>query len=397
MFKDIYKAANDNIKADNALLEKILRQKKRKKPQFLKYSSIAAACAAVAVSLAAVPKFLNTYISEPLNETAVVTPVPAGNRIETVTDTADKTEQDKAGEIAENADDAEKPEKENGEPSLSGAERIRQSASTAKKQPSVPTEQKQPSVPMEQKQPSASTEQGGAPSEQDYRNAVIENASASEEETAQDGGTENSQIQDAAAKSVILTENAAENSVMQKTGEQRKLNAYVKTVVLCVNSEDYGGYYDAADEAAVYGGALAEGGYESAEWTMDDYYEYLGENIRSKLSLPSDFVYIGDDSISVSLDSNSVPSLDSVIFPYEGSGGRSVTVMTSKDTLSVNAYLEDERYKKSDINGSAAVVIGGAGGYKSYMAENGISYIVTARGVSEEELTDILVSIGGKI
>lgn len=86
---------------------------------------------------------------------------------------------------------------------------------------------------------------------------------------------------------------------------------------------------------------------------------------------------------------------DSVIFPYEGDGGRYVTVMTSKQTLTAQTYLEDERYAKSDINGSDAVVIGGEESYKSYMMSGEVSYTVTSDGITEDELGETLVSIGG--
>ncbi len=369
MFKDIYKAANDDIRADSALLEKVLRQKKRKKkPPVLKYSSIAAACAAAAISLAAATKLLNTTPPLPVNETAVVTPVPAASK--TAANTDDK------GEAAEKAAGTEMPENKN-----------------ETQAPPPDAAQSRQSAPAAQVQSAPEERQSG--SEQQYSTTERQNQNAQEsasvEAAARDGGSESAQARDADEESAAVTEDIVENSVTQKA--ENTVSTYVKTAVLCVNSEDYGGY--ASGGISEYGAEPAEGGYESAEWSLDDYYDYLGENVGAKLSLPPDFTYIGGDSMSVSLDSNGVPSLDSMIFPYEGSDGRSVTVMTSKNTLSAQARLEDERYKKSDINGSAAVVIGGEGGYKCYMAENGVSYIVTARGVSEDELSDILISIGG--
>ncbi len=324
MFKDIYKAANDDIKADRALLEKVLRQKKRKKPPVLKYSSIAAACAAVAICLAVSPSWVEKDESKvDYSEPSVPTAAPVA---ETVTENTQELSEVKA--------DAK---------------------------PNIKSEIK-PNVKPDTK-PNAVSE------------PIKESAAAKTREMAADDMSSEK-------LSAIVPESAEE-----------KVNTEVKTVVLHVNSYDYGGSSmdEGADEEITTEGSV----YTTVDWTLDDYFEYLGENVLEKVSLPPDFSYIGDTEMTVSVDENGVPAQDSRIFPYEGENGRYVSVITSKDTLTSRSYLEDTRYLKSDIEGNDAVVIGGEEEYKSYMISNDVSHIITSDGVTEDELADMLVSIGG--
>lgn len=327
MFKDIYKAANDDIKASDELLEAVLSTKRRRRrvPPVLKYSSAAAACAAIAVCLAVSPSVVERDDSGVIyEETASPTATPAAeNGSFTIACSSDAPAQ-----TASAADSA------------------------AKERTAVKSEEK--SEPIKE-------------------------------------------IKAADVKTEAQTEAVTEMSSI-KAGEdmsdiaQKKVNTNIRTVVLHVNSYDYGG--DNMD-GGEYDDYAVGSAYETVEWTMDDYFEYLGENVMEKLSLPPDFTYIGDTEMTVSVDENGVPSQDSRIFPYEGDNGRYVSVITSKDTLTSRSYLEDERYVKSDIEGNDAVVIGGGEEYKSYMISNDVSHIITSDGVTEDELADMLVSIGG--
>lgn len=325
MFKDVYKAANDDIKASDELLEAVLLGKrKRRVPPVLKYSSVAAACAAVAVCLAVSPSVVE-------KDDSVSTPAFT---------TAPKTE-NSSFETAKHADTA--------------SEIGSQAIPFAKNAPSEENKQEQPSVKSAAK------------------------AEAVSEPVNESG--------------VTKTRDMAELSASMPETAEEKVNTYIKTVVLHVNSYDYGGSYmdeGGYDEAVVSGSA-----YTTVDWTMDDYFAYLGENVFDKISLPPDFLYIGDMEMTVSLDENGIPAQDSRIFPYEGENGRYVSVITSKDTLTSRSYLEDTRYVKSDIEGNDAVVIGGGEEYKSYMISNDVSHIITSDGVTEDELADMLVSIGG--
>lgn len=299
MFRDVYKAANDDIKASDELLDAVLSRKRRRVPPVLKYSSVAAACAAVAICLSVSPSVVE-------KDESVSTPAPAAT-----------------------------PKTENSSFAVLQSDR--------------------------ESTPSVSAAKAEAVSE-----------------PAKESGA--AKVRDMAAAEIL-----------PETTEET-VNTYIKTVVLNVNSYAYGG--GGTDEGGYYDCA-AGAVYETVEWTMDDYFEYLGENVFDKISLPSDFSYVGGMEMTVSVDENGIPAQDSKIFPYEGENGRYVSVITSKNTLTARSYLEDERYVKSDIEGNDAVVIGGGEEYKSYIISNDVSHIITSDGVTEDELADMLVSIGG--
>lgn len=309
MFRDVYKAANDDIKASDELLEAVLLGKRKRVPSVLKYSSVAAACAAIAVCLSVSPSVVE-------KDESVSTPAPTMENGSFTASRSSDAVSETAAPLAENK----------------------------KEQSAVKSDVKAEAV-------SEPVRESGAAKMRDM--AAVESLPETAEET---------------------------------------VNTDIKTVVLHVNSYAYGG--GGMDEG-VYDDCAAGAVYETVEWTMDDYFEYLGENVFDKILLPSDFSYVGDTEMTVSLDENGIPAQDSRIFPYEGENGRYVSVITSKDTLTARSYLEDARYVKSDIEGNDAVVIGGDGEYKSYMISNNVSHIITSDGVTEDELADMLVSIGG--
>lgn len=371
MFKDLYKAANDDIRAGDELLAKVLGQKRRKTRGVLKYSTIAAACAVIAVSITAAPMLFNKSVPDGVHEQSIaVSPDPDKNASQitpalSAPDSAAEQDSGQSGDTTrKQTDNKEKTEK------------------SAESERAV---QARPDGAVKQTEKTASKDRspkGGSESRINSEDASYSAEKA--EDKKDDKGEENTSSE--------VSESTDEASVITDAKEDRRVNTYTKSVVLCVNSENYGAAY--SDAADIYGIYSEDGGYEAAEWNMDDYFSYLGENVFDKLLLPGDFSYAGDYEMNVSLNDNGEPVLDSEIFPYEGADGRYVTVITSRNTLSARSYLEDTRYKKSDIEGTAAVVIGG-GNYKCYMIARGISYTVTAYGVTEDELTDLLISIGG--
>lgn len=339
LFKEIYKAANDDIKADEELLNKVLKNKRRKRMPVYRYSAIAASVAVIAVAIAAAPSMLYRN-----REDGAFAPAAA-------------TDEPKAVSTAA--------------PVLEAASEAEAAADTVREMPQEKQKKTQAEKPT----------------------ASIKEASVAKSETKNSEPVAEKQTDLIREDTSDITAEA-ESAVSVMPMMAKKVNTSVRTVVLNVNDIDYsvaadrGGYE--YDDEIVSGGA-----YTPAQWTMNDYFEYLGEDVMAKVSLPSDFSYIGDDKIEVSLDENGAPMQDSVIFPYEGGDGRYVTVMTSKQTLTAQTYLEDERYAKSDINGSDAVVIGGEESYKSYMMSGEVSYTVTSDGITEDELGETLVSIGG--
>ncbi len=354
MFKETYKAANDDIKAGEELLDKVLSQKPRKRPPVYKYSSIAAAAVVICVGLASIP--MMNGIRHDTQDAVTATNPPSASNAET------EKKQDNSVNLDKGAAKEENQTRESGyEP-----EAKRQERNIAK-------------APL---QPN---------------NAVSDNKkSETVKEVPQSKHEEKPQKQNAAEQNEPreLNEDTVKKAIIaEDMTEVKKVDTYTRYVVLHANSVDYG--MSGAENAGTYNAYDSGSEYKTEEWTMDDYFEYLGENVFEKVSLPPDFNYIGEYNMTVSVDENGKPGFDSQIFPYEGENDRYVTVITSKNTASADSYIEDERYQKSDVCGTDAVVIGGEEEYKSYIVSNDVSHIVTSNGITEDELGDLLVSIGG--
>lgn len=388
MFRDIYKAANDDIKADDELLQKVLKRKRRKIPPIYKYSSIAAAFAALAVSIAVVPSLMDKDTSGILYEESIAgTPAPVSeSRALPVAASATARPEPPSAPAKQSDENSKAGQSEKSAKADSAAgdtKASRNSAVSSQKSAAGADSSRETSLAsVSERAPESSA---GDETPRISGNTVNE---AKTENITDESETGN----DAPISANDNTDEAAEARIETAAESKKKVNTYTRSAVLHVNSEDYGGIYTAESG---YAGYAAGESYAAAEWSIDDYFEYLGENIFAKLSLPADFGYIGGYEMTVSVDENNQPVQDSRIFPYEGDGGRYITVITSKDTLAARSYLEDERYIKSDIEGTSAVVTGGGENYKCYMIGNGISYIITANGVTEDELAELLISIGG--
>lgn len=403
MFKEIYKSANDDIKADDELLYKVLKQKRRKIPPVYKYSSIAAAVVVISAAVAAIPLMNGDKSGIIYEEVSISTAAPSGEKnAEQKADEPSKTQKDD--------DSAENTQSKDGE-NVSQKPNTGASAESAAKAKN--TEAPKPAAVQTEESNSKEQETSYAENTAEQHEERDEIKSQSSE--AQSSGYAAApQAADADLseeyQSYSLTDmepvreyeseasrneeayEAAESEPDEEISEQKNVNTYTKSVVLHVNSEDYGVNYNTM--SGTYEDYDAGGSYESVDWSMEDYFNYLGVNVFNKITLTEDFSYIGDYEMTVSLNEAGEPGFDSRIFPYSGSGERYVTVITSKNTLTAQTYLSDERYVKSDIDGNPAVIIGG-GNYKCYIIGNGISYIITATGISEEELGNLLISIGG--
>lgn len=365
MFRETYKAANDDIKASDELLDKVLNRKPKKRPPIYKYSSIAAAAVVVCVGLASIPK-LNGIQNDVQNDAGVDENPQQALSTAAPQRTAKGIDQNTAEDKGNIADTKSGQETYNAE------------------KPSAVSQND--SVLSDRQFETASREVTVKPKAE--VNAKADNTKIKSDITAQ--------IEVIPQKEAVLKSMSAKKQAVtvDDAADISERNTYTRYVVLHANSADYG--LEESASANVYNAYDSGYGYTIAEWTMDDYFDYLGENVFEKVSLPSDFNYVGEYNMTVSVDENGKPGFDSQIFPYQGDDSRYVTVITSKNTATADSYIEDERYQKSDVCGTDAVVIGQEEEYKSYIVNNDVSHIVTSNGMTEEELGDLLVSIGGK-
>lgn len=382
MFKEIYRSANNDIKADDELLNKVLKQKRRKRTPIYKYSSIAAAVVIISAAIASIPLMNRDNSGIIYEEASISTAAPSGAASGTGKTSKQQAAIESTSKPNSEASTAKPQKAENIQPQTGtqSAAASRQSGASEKSSSSDTSERK-----VTGENPSQIAE------------SVDNTAKMPETARADIVAAEYYPQTDADKKTEYNTDSyeASDDEETQEVSEyvSESVNTYTKSVVLHVNSEDYGSDYGAV--SGTYENYDTSDPCEAVDWSMEDYFNYLGENIFDKITLEPDFEYIGDYEMTVSVNERGEPGFDNRIFPYKGSSGRYVTVITSKNKLTAQSYLTDERYVKSDIAGNPAVIIGSEENYKCYIIENGISYIITASGVNEEELENLLVSIGG--
>lgn len=368
IFKDDFKKANDSIHADDELLNKVLSLKPGNK-RFNPYKYIPAAAAAVFVlSTTAVilPKLMNHNDSGVIYESSVQYETPESNYGNT-----------HSGVASENS----KPEKS---PSVSSAPEPTLPAST----------------------PAASPKPSGLPAKQTsapkQAPAAVKAPSATAEpvpETAAD----NEQIpvtnevvihipEESSLPEYSITADKSENDEDISRNIKLLPPETKKSVVLSIN---YSGYEPEIAEfnSAAYDCEDIFNEYSAEDWDNNRYFEYLGFDLYEHLNLPEDFSCIADEKITVMADKDGIPSFDNRIFPFDGNEGRYVTVMTSKNTMTARVYLSDEHYTLSSIYDIPAVIIGTEKGYRCYMICGSVSYVITADGLDEKELENMLVSL----
>jgi hypothetical protein len=133
--------------------------------------------------------------------------------------------------------------------------------------------------------------------------------------------------------------------------------------------------------------------YHTEQWDNDKYFSYIGFDVVNKAALAEDMKYVGDNKMQFNVDSDGVPISDAMAFVFKGDNGRRVNIVTSRDTAYTERILSDSSIVKSDICGTEAAVFATDSGYSSYMISGGTSYITRTEGITEQELTDLLISL----
>ena len=421
MFKDDFKKANDSIHADDELLQKVLSLKpvqKRFNPY--KYIPIAAAAVVVlSVTAAVFPTFINRggdgvieQYSVTSRESSNDTSAPPDNMFGKnggLSESSPSKNESPSPSSTTDTKSSQKPK--------SGSASAVPKASASPKKSDVPKTTARPenrTVPKTTAAPKAAVQ---TPYPHESINAAFapdnNNVSDITTPSPQTGDIFISVHQDSSPAEYYIEaekadnssgtysqnntyENSSENVSQDTTAaaitEENGLLQSKKSVVLSVNYTQYEPA-DAAFSPKIYDEDNIYKKYSPEEWDNDRYFEYLDFNVINSLALPEDFKYIGSEMFTVNTDENGIPSFDNRIFPFEGENGRYVSVITSKNTLTADVYLNDKNYTLSSVYDIPAVVIGTEKGYRCYMVYKGISFVITTENINEEELTNILASI----
>ncbi len=126
--------------------------------------------------------------------------------------------------------------------------------------------------------------------------------------------------------------------------------------------------------------------------TLSEYYSFLGKNVKEKVRLPEGFECITQDAVFLKTDENGNYTSDEWSIVYQNEE-KVVDIETTKNTETVQKYIDREDYSKSTVCGIDAVVIKDDENYRAYMVSDEIGYTVTTYGVDESVVEDLLVSL----
>ncbi len=123
------------------------------------------------------------------------------------------------------------------------------------------------------------------------------------------------------------------------------------------------------------------------EITYEEFCQKAGIDITEIITVPSDMQNITQNQAYFNEG-----EIENWNITYIGDGARSININSSLDANASNSYFENEAFVKTDINGNEAVVFYD-GSYTAYINSENVSYSITGVEITEQELSDILVSM----
>ncbi len=393
-FRRAYKELFDGIKAGDELRARVLAGKRKRYDARPAIAAIGTIAAAVAI-FAAVRGYDFSHSDDGIIYETAVTETAAPQK--TVSGTAEQNTEEPVAQAAENeerpvytSEPAKKTTGDYAREALEGmstsapvktdtqpAAKSRQSAQQSTRQNTVPA----PEVAIASDRPLVPQETNGNMNEtyEEYT------ASAKEQETPD--------VQQRVMKrSSGAGASVTEETVSEYDGGSLVLPFPTGPVTLGMNSQSVltGFMYEAAPAAESEKNAEE---YHTEEWDNKMYFDYLGFDVINDLDLSDDMRYTGDDSYYFAVDADGRLKNDTRIFIFEGSEGRFVSVLTSRDTTFVDSVLSSPEVMKSEISGVQVAAFRPDRAYYFYMKSNDAAYIITTEELDGNEIADLLFSI----
>ncbi len=128
------------------------------------------------------------------------------------------------------------------------------------------------------------------------------------------------------------------------------------------------------------------------EVTLSEYYEYIGKDVAAAAKLPDGFTLNTQDVALFEVGDDGAYKSDEWCFIFENEE-KSVEIITTKKTDNVSAVIENEAYKKSVVCEKPAVVLKQDDFYKAYLVSEEVGYTVGSTGLSEDDVSELLVSL----
>lgn len=408
-FKNEYKRVFDDIHASAELLEKIKTQKQTKR-NLKPYIAAAASAAAAFMIFAAVHDYdFNSNDDGVINETRI-----------------SETEKPTATEKAKSQTEQEKSvEKDNAKDGAVSGDNV--------------SETNKPEKKTTQDYMKEALEKSGATKQSEYKAPVItskpdnsNSADSTNSGSSYSAGSIPEKTPAAAVESNAVSEQS--NSYYETSAPEYKASAELKINKASETSERTTKFFNNPEETAVAeaapdaaysaasGGSVSSNGVSNGstwsssssassgagggaslavpsspniavEWDNDRYFEYIGVNLKEKIELCADVEYTGDNTAYFMVDQNGDLLNDLRTFTFKGENDIYINIETTRSVSDVQSFIDDETFEKSDIAGISAVVIDMDGTYRCYMIFNGTAYTIDASGITENNMSDILLSI----
>ena len=410
-FRDAYKSANDEIHADRQLLDNIIKGKKSKKAYYFRPAytyGCAAAAVIIVIALTAYPDLMHQP-KEIVNQTQYAQDADKAPDGSTEDGTAAAEQQEEASVQQTAADGADNHVTENGSVPVENNKPPQTPVKRAQntERPAENKKSPQTSVKRSEKetQPTAQTVQPQSGSGEATRNKEQAAAAEKKPEAAAGNGISASSEKsvsyetelDFAAVSPhayteadLVTADTAPNTELKINRVQPKA---VRSAA--------GGSGGAAPRIALYTaedtGAEAEGAapyFESI--SIDEYYDYIGFNVAETLKKPDDMSFEIPAAVMLEKQAQTGAVLsDTAAFfmESENDAERYISVTTTRLSGDASEQLNSSELEKSTVNGTSAVVIYDGESYDAYTKKEDTYLSVSAYGIEENELKELLISV----
>ena len=130
------------------------------------------------------------------------------------------------------------------------------------------------------------------------------------------------------------------------------------------------------------------------EMSYNEYSEYIGKDIAAEAEFSGDMILEVPESVSVVIDSESgeIVSDRCTYLAHSEDFDRFAEITVSRTD---DLELTEEGFEKSEIKGNSVLILSDGTDFNASFTDNGTDYIIRTGGVTQEELTNLLISLNG--
>lgn len=128
---------------------------------------------------------------------------------------------------------------------------------------------------------------------------------------------------------------------------------------------------------------------ERQEFSYEEYCEYIGNDIKSKIT---GFEDISAEFGGIYKDGDGIAEEDKYTFSFE-KDDEYLEITVTKDLSETESFISSDEYEKSSFGETEAVIIQECGIYDAYFVRENTAYEVMLENSSEEELENVILSL----